>query len=83
MSTIQIDCNSKNQYLVHIVDPTTSGLRSMMDFIEEADLSFVSVEELDVSDLSIYYDIIHVYTFAKEEDALIFTLKFKGTAGNG
>ena len=69
--------------MVHIGDPTTSDLVAMMHFIEDAGLNLVSVEDLDVSDVTMQYDILRIYTFAKEEDAMIFTLKFKGTTGNG
>ena len=74
---------SSEQHMVHIGDPTTSDLVAMMHFIEDAGLNLVSVEDLDVSDVTMQYDILRIYTFAKEEDAMIFTLKFKGTTGNG
>lgn len=69
--------------MVHIGDPTISDLMTMMHFIKDAGLSFVSVEDLDVSDVTMQYDILRTYTFAKEEDAMLFTLKFKGETGRG
>lgn len=78
MSTVPEYLTLSKQYSVRIGDPTISEIIRMLNFIVDAELSFVSVKDIDVSDVSMTYDIIRRYTFAKEEDAMIFTLKFKG-----
>ena len=83
MSTIPKYRVSNEKHIVRIEDPTTNELVEMMNFIENANLSFVSTEDIDVSDITIQYDILQTYIFAKEEDALIFALKFKGETRRG
>lgn len=68
---------SAEQYVVHINDPTIRDICNMLDFIKDSGLSFISVEDIDVSDVSVMWDWMRTYYFVKEEDALIFALKFK------
>ena len=64
-------------YPVYIGDPSIATVNDMMDFIADANLSIISVDSVDVSDVSMQYDILYSYIFNKEEDAVFFMLKFK------
>jgi hypothetical protein len=52
-------------------------MANMRDFVTEADLDVMSHEFIDVSDTSSEWDIIAEFVFGNEQDAMLFTLKFK------
>lgn len=66
-----------NSSQVLIPDPTQDDKIAMMEFIIASKLSLITIDGVDVSDNSIYYDEIYTYYFGNEQDALLFTLKWK------
>ena len=66
-----------NSNQVLIPDPTQDDKVAMMEFIIASKLHLITIDGVDVSDNSIYYDEIYTYYFSNEQDALLFTLKWK------
>ena len=71
-------------FRVHIADPAPNGYDYNQDYYDSMDqwaqeccASYIGYEVVDVSDVSMQWDEIGEYIFRDEQDALIFTLKFK------
>lgn len=64
-------------YQVLIADPTYPQLNAMKAFIEDSKLDLITIDGVDVSDVSMTNDIIYEYIFGNEQHALLFTLKWK------
>ncbi len=62
---------------VLIADPTYEQLNLMSRFIDDSKLDLITIDGVDVSDVSVTNDIIYEYIFGNEQDALLFTLKWK------
>lgn len=68
-----------NLFKVLLSDLTDDQYIEVTEFIKDTNLSLISSSWCDVSDVSGRYDVIFEYVFETEQDALMFTLKFKGT----
>lgn len=49
----------------------------MIDYCHENNLSLAKFENMDTSDVSGQWDTLCMFQFTKEEDAVMFKLKFK------
>lgn len=65
-------------YPVTIIDPNKGQVIAMNHFVRNSELSILTVEETDISDVSMKWDMIYRYIFEKEKDALMFALRFDG-----
>lgn len=66
-----------SSYKVYISDPSAAATAAMMDFINEAKLDLITIDAVDVSDVSPTADEIYEFIFGSEQDAVMFTLRWK------
>jgi hypothetical protein len=64
--------------IIYISDPSDEKINDMLDYCHSNMLSFVSYENVDVSDVSGQWDSICSFSFKEENDAFIFKLKYAG-----
>ena len=68
-------------YKVNVCDPDTNHTfdrsNEMVQWAQTHCKSFVGVEELDVSDFSMYHDTIHIFSFKDKKDSMWFNLKWQ------
>ena len=62
---------------VYISDPTWHEINAMQRFIAETTLDVITIDGVDVSDVSLTADVIYEYRFSNEQDALMFSLRWK------
>jgi hypothetical protein len=63
--------------IVCIIDPTEKQNTEMLDYIRKNNLSLIKYDEIDVTDFTMEMDVVNQYEFLKEEDAMLFKLRWK------
>lgn len=67
----------KERLTVYLGDLGYDNYQEAVKWCRENSLSLLETEDTDVSDVSYNWDTVTAFRFASEQDALMFSLKFK------
>lgn len=61
---------------IYLRDIPDERLNDMVDYCHANNLSLEKFENIDVSDVSYHWDTIAMFCFTKDDDAMLFKLKY-------